>query len=423
MMREKNLFDVCIGRDGRLSGPELSRALIDGLQDGGCNVTDLGAVTSPMVYFATFNTPARSGVVLTASHNPPEYNGLKIVVDQKTWCEDELKALYQRCLHLPAPPQQRGTYQQLDIFPSYLEKLTQGIALKRPLKIVLDCAHGVGSAFAPKVFRALGCEVHALFCTVDGRFPAHTPDTSDPRCYEDLIAAVQKNGADLGIALDGDADRVGVVDDQGTIVWPDRLMMLFAEDLLRKLPGQKIIFDVKCSQQLSQAILQNGGQALMWRTGHSLIKNKMHQEQCLFAGEMSGHLFFKDRWYGVDDGIYTAARLLELLSTSSASLRERLSVYPTTLCTPEIKVAVPEDKKFFIVQQCAQRSSFDDGVVSTIDGLRVDFEDGFGLIRASNTAPVLTVRFEGIDAKALQKIQHRFRVLLQQCCPELNLPF
>lgn len=420
--RERGQKTVVVGRDGRLSGPDLVAALARGLNAAGVDVVDVGCVPTPVVYFATFHLGTGSGVAVTGSHNPPEYNGLKMVLGGETLSGDTIQSLRQRLIDNRLT-YGSGTVTQENVREAYLDRILSDVKLARKLRIAIDCGNGVAGATAPELMQRLGCETVELFCDVDGTFPNHHPDPSHPENLQDLIAAVKKHKLDLGIAFDGDGDRIGVIAPDGEIIWADRQMILYARDVLSRHPGGKIIYDVKCSRTLGTEISKAGGEPLMWRTGHSLVKAKLKETGALLAGEMSGHIFFKERWYGFDDGVYAAARLLELLSRDSRSTAEIFRSLPNTVNTPELQLKMKEGEHYALIKELVARASFPDAKVSTIDGLRADFPDGFGLVRASNTTPILVFRFEGDNATALERIQSRFRELLRANRPDAVLPF
>jgi len=407
---------VAVGRDGRLSGPSLGAALVRGLVAAGVDVIDVGMVTTPMLYFAA-NTLCASGIQVTGSHNPKDYNGFKMVLAGRAIHGEEIQAL-RRAMEGAQPDAPRpGRVRQVDVFPAYLDRIASDVKLARPVKIVVDSGNGIAGASAPAIFRALGCEVVELYSQVDGTFPNHHPDPSKPENLKDLIAALQSTGAELGLAFDGDGDRLGIVTQGGNNIYPDRQMMLFARDVLSRVPGGTILFDVKCTQRLAPAIREAGGQPLMFKTGHSLIKAKMKEIGSPLGGEMSGHIFFKERWYGFDDGTYAGARLLEILSreTDPGAVLDAL---PTSFSTPELNVKCAEGEPHAVVERLVQSARFDaPAEVSTIDGLRVDWPDGFGLIRASNTTPVLVLRFEGHTPEALHRIEAAMLALLRSAKP------
>jgi phosphomannomutase/phosphoglucomutase len=411
-----------IGRDGRLSGPELAAALARGLARSGCDVVDIGMVPTPVVYFAIQHLGAGSGVAVTGSHNPPDYNGLKMVIGGVTLSGDLIQKLRARILDKKIVSGQ-GTISQADVRAAYIDRVAGDVKLARPLRVAVDCGNGVAGEMAPQLIKRLGCQVTELFCQIDGTFPNHHPDPSKPENLEDLVAEIKKGGYDVGLAFDGDGDRLGVIAPDGHVIWADRQMVLYARDVLSRHPGGEIIYDVKCSRTLDTEIRKAGGKPTMWKTGHSFIKAKLRESGALLAGEMSGHIFFKERWYGFDDGLYTAARLLELLSRDPRPTQQIFTSLPNTLNTPELNLKFAEGEHFTVIKELVQRASFPDAKVTTIDGLRVDFADGFGLVRASNTTPVLVLRFEGDNKDALERIQKRFRELVLSVRPGIALPF
>ena len=413
---------VCIGRDGRLSGPMLAQALSRGLQKSGVDVIDIGRVTTPILYFATHHLGTGSGVMVTGSHNPPDYNGLKMVLAGETLSGDDIQNLRRR-LETGDLKRGAGSMRSQDVGNAYLERVTGDIKLKRKMRIAVDCGNGIPGAFAPALYRKLGCEVEELFCEVDGTFPNHHPDPSQPENLKDLIAALKKGNAEIGLAFDGDGDRLGVVTKAGKVIFPDRQLMLFAADVLKRNPGAEILFDVKCTRNLAPWIRKHGGKPTMWKTGHSLIKAKMKETGALLAGEMSGHIFFKERWYGFDDGLYAGARLLEFLS-SVPDISAALDELPDSLNTPELQIKLKEGENYALIEKLQKTARFPDArEVITIDGLRVEYSDGFGLARSSNTTPVVVLRFEADDETALKRIQADFRRVLSQAAPGAKLPF
>ena len=424
VMQEQGLNDIIVGRDGRLSGPDLVAGLSEGLRKAGRNVIDIGMVPTPVVYFGTYELRTGCGIAVTGSHNPPDYNGFKIMVGGTTLSGDAITDLYQRIsegrLHTA---EARGSLSQRDISDDYLARIASDVQLDRRIKVVVDAGNGVAGELGPKVLKAIGAEVVPLFCEIDGTFPNHHPDPSDPHNLEDLVKAVAREGAELGIAFDGDGDRLGVVTPSGANIFPDRLLMLFAADVLERNPGAVIVYDVKCSGKLPGHILRHGGSPLMWKTGHSLIKAKMRETEAELAGEMSGHFFFAERWYGFDDGIYSAARLLEIVAAAGESPGELLEALPEGVSTPEIKVDAPAGDPHAFVERFRAAAAFEGARTSTIDGLRVDWPDGWGLVRASNTTPVLVMRFDADSAEALERIQSQFRSQLLALDPSLALPF
>ncbi|ASK34134.1 phosphomannomutase/phosphoglucomutase [Alcanivorax sp. N3-2A] len=407
-IREQGENAVALARDGRLSGPALLNALAEGLQASGCTVIDVGMVPTPVLYFATHHYPeTRSGVMVTGSHNPPDYNGFKIVINGVTLSGDAIQALKSRIQEqrFSAGPSERVSR---DVLPAYLNALQRRHQLERPLRAVVDCGNGVAGVVAPEALMLLGVDVVPLFAEVDGTFPNHHPDPGDPHNLQDLIAAVKQENADLGLAFDGDGDRVGVVLPNGEIVYPDILLMALAEDLASRRPGAKVIFDVKCTGALFDVIRNAGGEPEMWRTGHSLIKARMKETGALLAGEMSGHIFFAEDWYGFDDAIVAAARLLRILSRHHGDAVDYFSRFPVLCTTPEINITVTEENKFRIIEYLQERIDFGDGERTVLDGIRMDYGDGWGLCRASNTSPKLVTRYEATDPQALARIQTRF---------------
>jgi phosphomannomutase len=411
---------VAVGRDGRLSGPALSAALVRGLQSAGLDVIDIGLCTTPMLYFAA-STLCTSGIQVTGSHNPKDYNGFKMVLAGRAIYGDEIQDLRRRMEGGEGAAPKPGNVRNVNVLGPYRDRIVQDVKLARPMKIVVDCGNGVAGASAPGIFRALGCEVIELFSEVDGNFPNHHPDPSKPENLKDLIAAIGQHGAELGLAFDGDGDRLGIVTRGGNNIYPDRQLMLFARDVLKRVPGGTILFDVKCTQRLAPAIKEAGGVPLMYKTGHSLIKAKMKEVNSPLGGEMSGHVFFKERWFGFDDGTYAGARLLEILSRESDPSAV-LDGLPTSFSTPELNVKCAEGEPHALVQQLVQKASFPaPAQVSTIDGVRVDWPDGFGLIRASNTTPVLVLRFEGQTEAALHRIEQDMLALLRSVKPDAQI--
>jgi phosphomannomutase/phosphoglucomutase len=421
-VRERGLSEVVVGRDGRLSGPDLAAELIKGLRQSGCDVIDIGAVPTPVLYFATYHLNAGSGVMVTGSHNPPEYNGFKIVVGSETLAEDAIQALYQRIAE-GRFASGTGGLQVMDVADDYVERITGDVQSERRLKVVVDAGNGIAGAIGPRVLEGIGCEIVPLHCEVDGTFPNHHPDPSDPENLQDLIMSVKRLGADVGLAFDGDGDRLGVVTAGGEIIYPDRLLMLFAIDVLNRNPGATVIYDVKCTGHLQDVILRHGGSPVMWKTGHSLIKAKMREDDAELAGEMSGHFFFRERWFGFDDGIYAAARLLEILGGAGRPPQELFDELPKGVSTPELKVKMEEGAHYAFIARFRETAAFPGARVSTIDGVRADYPDGWGLVRCSNTTPSLVLRFDADDAAALARIQDVFRKQLLAQEPGLKLPF
>lgn len=407
---------VAVGRDGRLSGPTLVAALIQGLKESGVEVVDVGMVTTPILYFAA-HTLCTSGIQITGSHNPKDYNGFKMIMAGKAIYGDDIQALYQMMRDETWVLKDGGSVRNQDVLPAYVDRITSSVKLSRPMKIVVDSGNGIAGASAPALFRALGCEVIELFSEVDGNFPNHHPDPSKPENLNDLIAALARTGAELGLAFDGDGDRLGIVTNDGQNIYPDRQMVLFAQDVLSRVPGGTILFDVKCSQQLAPAIEKAGGVPLMYKTGHSLIKAKMKEVDSPLGGEMSGHIFFKERWYGFDDGTYAGCRILEILSRSPDA-NAVLKALPNSCSTPELNVKCAEGEPPVVVAKAVAAAQFEaPAKINTIDGLRVDWPDGFGLLRASNTTPVLVLRFEGHNEAALHRIETAMLALLKQVMP------
>ncbi|GIX39741.1 MAG: hypothetical protein KatS3mg128_0790 [Silanimonas sp.] len=424
LMMERGLRGIAVGRDGRLSSPEMARALIDGLRMSGVDVSDVGMVPTPVAYFAAHHLRLGSAIAVTGSHNPPDYNGFKIVVDGETLSGGAIADLYARIVEGRMPvAERRGDLDTVDIGEAYIERIASDIQIERRLRVVVDAGSGVAGELGPRLLEAIGADVETLYCEVDGSFPFHHPDPSDPHNLEDLVQAVQRTGADLGLAFDGDGDRLGVVTREGRMVYPDRLLMLFAADVLERNPGACIIYDVKCSGHLAGYVLRHGGSPLMWKTGHSLIKAKMKETEAELAGEMSGHFFFKERWYGFDDGLYAAARLLEILATRPEEPEEVFAGLPDALSTPELKVEMQEGEPHAFIEAFVQNARFEGARVSTIDGLRADWPDGWGLVRASNTTPVLVLRFEADGEEALARVQQAFRTAMLALRSDLSLPF
>ncbi len=413
---------VVVGRDGRLSGPSLAAALADGLRGAGADVVDVGMVATPMTYFAAQHLDAGCCVMVTGSHNPPDYNGLKMVIDGSTLSGDDIQALRTR-IEEGQVVTGSGGYSQHDIAPAYLDRITSDVKLTRTMRIAVDCGNGVAGAFAPTLFRKMGCNVVELFCEVDGSFPNHHPDPSQPKNLVDLVNRLQRGDCELGLAFDGDGDRLGVVTRAGHVIYPDRQLMLFAADVLGRVPGATVIYDVKSTRNLKPWITRHGGVPLLWKTGHSLIKAKMKEVGAALAGEMSGHTFFGERWYGFDDGLYAGARLLEIVSREKdpSALLEAL---PDAVSTPELNIQCAEGEPHALVQKIGESATFPGATeVIRIDGLRVEYPDGFGLARASNTTPVVVLRFEANDATALARIQNEFRKVLARAKPGVLLPF
>ncbi len=413
---------IVIGRDGRLSGPELAQALARGIQKSGINVIDVGMVATPMTYFAAYELKTNSAVMVTGSHNPPDYNGLKMVLGGETLAGEVIQSLRAR-LENNDLSHGAGSFQQQDIANAYIERIVSDVKLTRPMKIAIDAGNGVAGAYAPTLFKKMGCEVTELFCEVDGNFPNHHPDPSQPKNLQDLIAKLKSSDAEIGLAFDGDGDRLGIVTKDGQIIFPDRQLMLFAADVLSRNPGAEIIFDVKSTRKLFGWIRERGGKPTLWKTGHSFIKAKMKETGALLAGEMSGHIFFKERWFGFDDGLYAGARMLEYLSKQS-DINATLHGLPDTVNTPELNITMPEGEHYTLMNKLQETAKFTGAdEVITLDGLRVEYPDGFGLARPSNTTPVIVLRFEADTKEALKRIQDDFRRVFMEAAPDLALPF
>lgn len=422
LARERGQMTIAIGRDGRLSGPAFASALAEGICAAGVDVIDVGCVPTPVTYFAAHHLGCHSCVSITGSHNPPDYNGLKMVIGGETLAGAAIQALRQR-IEDGQLSNGQGRVSHADVRAAYLERIVADVKLARPMKIVIDAGNGVAGGIAPELFKKLGCELTELFCEVDGTFPNHHPDPSKPENLKDVIAALQNTDAELGLAFDGDGDRLGVVTKDGEIIYPDRQLMLFAADVLSRCPGQQIIYDVKCTRLLAPWIRQHGGEPLMWMTGHALIKAKLKETGAPLAGEMSGHVFFKERWFGFDDGLYAAARLLEILSRS-ADPSATLKALPNSSSTPELNIKMNEGEPFTLLDDLRRDARFEGArEIITIDGLRVEYADGFGLARPSNTTPVVVLRFEADNQAALERIQSDFRRVLNTARPGLALPF
>jgi len=419
---DRGIASLCIGYDGRHSSPELAEALARGVTATGCNVINVGAVPTPVLYFATHHLQTGSGVMVTGSHNPANYNGLKIMLGGETLSGETIQKLYQRTQSVDFNTGQ-GEQSREDVRRAYLDRIVGDIAVAAPLKVVVDAGNGIAGELGPLLIEELGCEVVPLYCEVDGNFPNHHPDPGKPANLQDLIAKVKETGADIGLAFDGDGDRLGVVTNTGKIIWPDRLLMLLARDVVSRNPGADVLYDVKCSRRLAGVISEAGGRPVMWKTGHSLMKAKMKETGALLAGEMSGHIFFGERWYGFDDGLYSAARLLEILGIEDRHSDDIFAELPEDISTPELNVDVAESEKFAVIERLGEQGEFGDGNISTIDGIRVDYADGWGLCRASNTTPVLVLRFEAETEDALERIKTVFRNQLGKAAPTVNTDF
>ncbi|PSB92344.1 phosphomannomutase/phosphoglucomutase [Candidatus Pandoraea novymonadis] len=425
-VRREGGHAVIMGRDGRISGSELSCALSEGLCATGVDIVDIGMVTTPLMYFATNvlinGCKVDSGIMVTGSHNPSNYNGFKMVLRGDAIYGDAIQALY-RTIEKQDYETGKGIYSVRNVTDAYQTRVVSDIVLKRPMKIAIDCGNGVAGAFAPQLFRAIGCDVAELFCDVDGTFPNHHPDPAHPENLRDLIECIRETNSELGLAFDGDGDRLGVVTKDGEIIYPDRQLMLFAAEVLRRFPGETIIYDVKCTRNLAAWVTKHGGYPKMWKTGHSLMKAKLKEMGAPLAGEMSGHIFFKDRWYGFDDGLYTGARLLEILS-ESAHPSEVLNALPSSLSTPELHIKCTEGENFLLIDKLRETANFANAEqVVKIDGLRVEYADGFGLVRASNTTPAIVLRFEADNEVAIRRIQKSFREAILKLKLDAILPF
>ena len=422
LVRRAGRDSIAIGRDGRLSGPELSDALAKGILASGANVIDLGMVATPMTYFAAHELGTGCSTMVTGSHNPPDYNGLKMVIDDDALSGDGIQAL-RAMVERNDVDHGEGDYRAHDIVPAYLDRIVSDVKLARPMRIVVDAGNGVAGAFAPTLFRRLGCDVVEMYCDVDGTFPNHHPDPSQPKNLVDLIARVTGGEGELGLAFDGDGDRLGVVTADGHVIFPDRQLMLYAADVLSRVPGATIIYDVKSTRHLKPWITQHGGKPMLWKTGHSLIKARMKAVGAALAGEMSGHMFFGERWYGFDDGLYTGARLLEILARHEDPSAV-LNALPNALSTPELNLPCAEGEQHELIAKLARTAEFPGASdVIRIDGLRVEYPDGFGLARASNTTPVVVLRFEAENEAALARIQGEFKRVLASVIPGRTLPF
>ncbi len=420
--QDKNLDSVCVGYDGRLSNTLLRDALVKGILSTGCDVIDIGLVATPILYFATYHFNTGTGIMITGSHNPPEYNGLKMMLGQDTLHGESIQALYQRIIKEDFVSGE-GKVRTENIIDTYIERITGDVKVSKPIKVAVDCGNGAAGVAAEKLFDGLGLEPTYLFCDVDGTFPNHHPDPSKEENLIDLQQTIKVEGLDLGLAFDGDGDRLGVIDKDGKIIWPDRQMILYAEDVLSRAKGEPIIYDVKCSTRLKAAISNAGGVPTMSQTGHSLIKAKMKETKAPLAGEMSGHIFFKERWYGFDDGLYCAARLLEILSQSELSPTEVFAQIPDSFSTPELNIKFEEGEHKKFIDKFIEVSKFDNAEVITIDGIRAEFADGWGLVRGSNTTPSLVIRFEADNEAALERIKEDFRSQMLATDATITLPF
>ena len=415
--QERSINRVMVACDARLSSPDMKAGLIAGLRRCGCDVVDLGMLPTPALYFATHDSPCGTGLMVTASHNPPQYNGVKMVLRHEAIFGDSIQRLYQRINQRQLVEQPSGQLTEKSIVAQYSAAIRESVRIHRPLRVVLDCANGIAGGIAPGILRDIGCDVVELFCDVDGSFPNHSADPTRPENLEDLIGAVIRNNADVGLALDGDGDRLVAVSPEGEIIWPDRLMIMFVEDILANNQGRRVVFDVKCMRALTDVIVRTGGDPIMWKTGHSLIRSKLVECDGVFGGEMSGHLYFRDRWPGFDDGIYASARLCELLSRSNLTPKEVFRTLPSSVSTPEIRIPCESPHEF--VKRFSEHARFADAELVMIDGLRATFADGFGLIRASNTAPELVLRFDADSDDALARIRALFDQYLQPMLDEV----
>ncbi len=414
---------VVIARDGRLSSPELAQRLTKGIRSTGRNVIDVGLAPTPVLYFATYHLNTGTGIMITGSHNPPEYNGLKMMLAGRTLHSDSIQDLLKRIQNNDILQQAEGEFREEDVVPAYIERITSDITLDKPIKFAYDCGNGAAGDVATRLFKALGCDADGLFTDIDGTFPNHHPDPSKPANLVDLVEKVQADQLEVGLAFDGDGDRLGVVDKDGNIVWADRQMMLYAKDILSRNPASPIVFDVKCTQNLAKVIDAAGGKPMMGKTGHSFVKAKMIETEALLGGEMSGHVFFKERWYGFDDGLYTAARLLEILSKDDRTPTEIFKSLPDSVNTPEININFSEGEHYKFIDKFVAQAEFDNAEKVTIDGVRANFADGWGLVRASNTTPCLVLRFEADSEAAIARIQAQFREQIRQVDETLDLPF
>lgn len=413
---------VNLARDGRLSGPDLITALAKGIQSTGCDVINIGMVPTPVLYFSTYHLETGTGIMVTGSHNPPEYNGLKMMIGGDTLFGDGIQLLYQRIVNDDLASGE-GNYSETDVMDAYLDRIVGDIKLTRKMRIASDCGNGVAGVCATQLFERLGCEVSELFSEVDGTFPNHHPDPAKVENLQDIKAIVESEKLELGLAFDGDGDRVGVIDDKGQIIWPDRQMILYSRDILDRNPGARIIYDVKCSTLLPKAISEAGGEPEMWKTGHSFVKARIKETGAALGGEMSGHIFFKERWYGFDDALYSAARLLEILSRDDRPVSEIFGEIPDSVNTPELGIKFAEGEHHKFMKAFVEGAKFDGAKLTTIDGIRADFDKGWGLVRASNTTPSLVIRFEADSQSDLEQIQANFRTAMLDVDPNLDLPF
>ena len=421
--QQQGVKEVVLGRDGRLSGPALLDALTKGLTETGCYVINIGMIPTPVAYYATYELNTGTCIMITGSHNPPEYNGLKMMLAGETLYGETITDLRDIILKEQFAVG-KGSSKTVDLEDQYLKRITSDINIKHPMKIAIDCGNGVAGELAPKLFKQLGCEVTELFCDIDGNFPNHHPDPSKPENLKDIIKCIADNNLDLGLAFDGDGDRVGVIDNKGTVIWADRQMILYSRDVISRNPDALIIYDIKCSRLLPQEIEKAGGQSEMWKTGHSFIKARIKETGALLGGEMSGHIFFKERWYGFDDALYAGARMLEILSQEDKPASDIFDALPDSINTPELTITFEnEGENFAFIEAFQNTASFDGAKLTTIDGLRADYDNGWGLCRASNTTPSIVIRFEADDKVALKSIQDHFRNQMLAVNADLNLPF
>lgn len=418
----RNRQTVVVGRDGRLSSPQLAKSLASGLQHAGCNVIDVGLVPTPVLYFATYQLKTGTGIMITGSHNPAEYNGLKMMIAGNTLFGDDIQALRKRIENNDLV-EGNGSFIESDVISDYIRHIVNDAKLERPIQFAVDCGNGAAAAVATKLYKALGLSPVELFCDVDGNFPNHHPDPSKEKNLVDIRKAIKDNKLELGLAFDGDGDRIGVVDGDGNIIWPDRQMILYARDILQRNPGVPIVFDVKCSKHLRAAIEDAGGKPVMSQTGHSFIKLTLKNTGALLGGEMSGHIFFKERWFGFDDALYSSVRLLEILSHTEKNPAQVFAELPNSVNTPELNIKFAEGEHYQFIERFKKEAQFKDAEIISIDGVRADFTDGWGLVRASNTTPALVLRFEADTEKTLSRIQDLFREQMLKVDPALELPF
>ena len=419
---DQNITSLLVGYDGRLSSPALSIALIEGIRSSGCSAVSIGLVPTPLLYFATYATDYASGVMLTASHNPANYNGLKIVFNQNSLAENQIQKIRTR-IENDQLRTGSGKFSELEVDRSYIDDICTRIQLSKPLKVVIDCGNAVPGKIAPTLFKELGCDVHPIFCEIDGNFPNHHPDPTVPENLAALASTVLEKNADIGIALDGDGDRVGLITNRGKFVDADRMLMALVQSILPNYPGRTVVFDVKCTSKLGALIKQFGGSPIMHRSGHSLMKQKMRETNAILGGEFAAHIFIKDNWFGFDDGLYVAARLLKIISESCASSDEIFEQFFTGFCTPEIRIEVPEERKFLLMDRLIELASFPTATLITLDGLRVEYADGWGLVRASNTSPALQLRFEADTRIRMNEIQEQFKHLILSADKTLEISF